>query len=210
MSPSGRLVFFAGNQSFTGDVCNTIDGNDGTIARFSPTTTGMGICVDSAGVVYLADTGNHKVKKIWSSGKTTSMAGVSSGFANGTGGAAQFNDPTDVCVDGHGNLFVADRDNNRIRKITESGVVTTLAGTAAAAFTDADSGSDARFSAPVRICMDPSNQFFYVMDSANAAIRKVHTSGKTNTFCSYNVPTGSITGDICVDNSGFLYILEKV
>jgi sugar lactone lactonase YvrE len=209
MSPSGKISFFAGNYEFAGDVVNSITNNDGTISRFTATTTGMGMTVDSAGTVYLADTGNHKVKKIWSSGRSTSMAGVSSGFANGTGGSAQFDAPRDVAVDHQGNVYVADTGNNRIRKIGESGVVTTLAGTGTGSFVDGD-GATATFTTPSRIVMDPSNNFFYVMDAGNAAIRKVMTSGQTSTFCSYNVPTGVIVGDICVDNSGFLYILEKV
>jgi len=208
LSPSGKLSYFAGNYEFAGDVCNTITGNDNTVSRFTPTATGMGMTVDSAGTVYLADTGNHKIKKIWQGGRTTSMAGVSTGFANGTGGVAQFASPRDVAVDHQGNCYVADTGNNRIRKITESGVVTTLAGTGTGSYDEGD-GETATFTTPSRIVMDPSNNFFYVMDVGNAAIRKVMTSGQTTTFCSYNVPAGSTVGDICVDNSGFLYILEK-
>lgn len=208
MSPSGRIVFMAGNYDFAGNVVNAIDTNDGTAARFSPTTTGMGMAVDKAGIVYMADTGNSRIKKIWPSGKTTSMAGDgTSSFANATGGSAKFNVPLDCCVDSHGNVYVADKTNNRIRKVTESGVVTTLSG-GATGFTDG-AGGDAQFALPVRVCMDPSDQFLYVMDKTNAAIRKVETSGKTTTFCHYNVPSANSVGDICVDNSGFLYILEN-
>lgn len=210
MSPSGRIVFLAGNYAFAGNVVNTIDGdNDGTKARFTPTATGMGLCVDSAGVLYLADTGNSRIKKIWSSGKTTSMAGDgTSAFANGTGGSAKFNVPTDCCVDAHGSIYVADSAGRRIRKITESGVVTTLAGNGSSGSTDADSGDDVRFNTPIRICMDSGQQFMYVMDRGNNAIRKVWTSGKTTTFCSLDDVGGNAVGDICVDHSGFLYILE--
>lgn len=208
MSPSGRISFLAGNYEFAGNVVNSLTSNDGTTARFSPTANGMGMCVDSAGVLYLADTGNHRVKKIWNSGKTTSMAGTSASFANGTGGDALFNTPSDVCVDGHGNLFVADSSNNRVRKITESGVVTTLAGTASSGSTDG-AGADARFNNPIRICMDPGFQFMYVMDRGNSAIRRVEQGGKTNTFMYYQDSGSSRIGDICVDKSGFLYILEE-
>lgn len=211
MSPSGRIVYFAGNYAFAGNVVNTMSDTDFTISRFTPTATGMGCCVDSYGTVYLADTGNSRIKKIWSDGRTTSMAGDgTSSFANGTGGAAKFNVPTDCCVDAQGNIYVADSTGNRIRKITESGVVTTLAGTGTASYVEGDGqATAATFSNPIRICMDPSNQFMYVMDRANAAIRKVFTNGRTATFCHFNNAGGSIVGDICVDNSGFLYVLEN-
>lgn len=210
MSPSGVISYFSGNYAFAGDVVNnTTGGNDNTVTRFTPTATGMGICVDSYGTVYIADTGVNKIKKIWSSGKSTSMAGgVTAGFANGVGDAVWFNTPTDCCVDAHGNVYVADSVNNRIRKVGESGVVTTLAGLGTASFVSGD-GATATFSNPIRICMDPSQQFMYVMDRANSAIRKVMTSGQTSTFCHFNNAGGNIVGDICVDNSGFLYILEN-
>lgn len=208
MSPSGRVSFMAGNGSFSGDVVNNTTGsNDGTIARFSNSSNGMGLCVDKAGVVYLADTGNHKIKKVWNSGKTTSMAGSTAGFANATGNPARFNTPFDVTVDLHGNVYVADHNNHRIRKVTESGNVFTLAGTGTASFVDGN-GATATFNNPCRICIDPGQQFLYVMDHSNSAIRRVDMTGNVTTFCSYN-PPASGEGDICVDKSGFLYILEK-
>jgi len=210
MSSSGVISYFSGNYAFAGDVVNaTTNGNDNTVARFSPTATGMGISVDSAGSVYIADTGNNKIKKIWSSGKATTIAGGgTAGYSNTPGNGAWFNDPRDLCVDHQGNCYIADTTNHRIRKVGESGVVSTVAGLGVASFLSGD-GLTATFSSPSRICMDPSNNFFYVMDVGNAAIRKVMTSGQTSTFCSYNVPAGSTVGDICVDHSGFLYILEK-
>lgn len=209
MSPSGRLVFQAGNFDFSGDVVNTITGdNDGTKARFNPANNGMGLCVDRAGIIYMADTGNQKIKKIWSSGKTTSLAGLNiAGFANATGTAAQFSGPKDVCVDITGDVYVADTGNFRIRRVTESGVVTTLAGTGTSSFVDGN-GATATFGSPERICMDPSNLFVYVLDRTNTAIRKVDMTGNVNTFCHYNPPPSGL-GDICVDNSGFLYVLEN-
>lgn len=212
MSPSGVLSYMAGNYAFAGNISNPMNsgGNDGTISRFSPTTTGMGCCVDKSGVVYMADTGNSRIKKIWAGGKTTSLAGDgTNSFANGTGSTAKFNVPTDCCVDAHGNVYVADSAGRRVRKITESGVVTTLAGNGSSGTTDAAAGHDVRFNTPIRICMDSGQQFMYVMDRTNAAIRKVWTSGKTTTFCHYNDGGGTNVGDICVDNSGFLYILES-
>lgn len=203
MSSHGRIVLFAGNAAFAGDIV----GNTGSDARFTPTAAGMGICVDAAGQVYIADSGNHKIKKIWESGKITTLAGNHTGFANGTGTSALFAAPADCCVDNHSNIYVADTSNNRIRKITESGVVTTLAGGSSSGSTDGNAYA-AKFNAPVRVCIDPSNQFLYVLDSGNSAIRRVTMNGVVNTFCHYSPPTSS-HGDICVDNSGFLYILEK-
>ena len=208
LSTSGTIAFLAGNYAFSGDAVNTIDGdNDGTKARFKSAAGGMGMAVDRAGVIYLADTGNHKIKKIWDSGKCTSMAGATGGgFANGNGPSASFSSPADVAVDNHGNVYVADASNHRIRKVTESGDVFTLAGTGTASFVNG-TGAVATFNSPSRICIDPSNQFLYVMDFNNSAIRKVDMTGNVTTFCHFNPP--ATQGDICVDNSGFLYILEN-
>ena len=210
MSPSGVLSFLAGNYDYAGDVVNAIEGDyDNTKSRFSPHAQGMGLAVDKAGVLYLADTGNSKIKKVWNSGRTTSLAGDgTNGFANDMGNAAKFNVPKDVCVDNQGNLYVVDA-GHRVRKVTEAGVVTTLAGNGTGAFVDSDNGTAVRFNNPVRICIEPNSQYLFVMDRTNDAIRWVRASGRTTTFCHYNDAGGNSIGDICVDNSGFLYILEE-
>ena len=82
-----------------------------------------------SGVIYVADTGNHTIRTI-SSGTVDLLAGTAgtSGVADGTGNAAQFNFPHDVAVDSSGNVYVADTWNHTIRKITSGGVVSTFAG----------------------------------------------------------------------------------
>lgn len=215
LSTSGRVKNFVGAGT-AGDVVSTLpfvgsSGNSGANVKFSTTLGGIG--VDLAGVMYVADTGNHKIKKIWPNGQTQTLAGGpggagSTGFVNGQGNTARFASPQDCCVDRHGVVYVADTGNNRIRKIDENGNVTTLAGAAATGLTDGN-GNAARFNSPRRICMDPSGQFVWVMDGpANAAIRRVAVSGQTTTFMHYN-PPGSFHGDITMDRSGFLYIAEN-
>lgn len=204
LSPSGRSITLAGSGS-AGDVI----GDDGSAVQFGANMSG--VCVDKAGILYLADRGNHKIKKVWPSGKTRTLAGSSSGFLNGNGTSARFNDPMDVCVDRSGNVYVADRDNHCIRKINEHGDVTILSGGNSGAgtsgFVDGDA-TTARFNTPIRVAIDPSGDFLYVMDDGNAAIRRVRMDGEAFTFASYNTDTQK--GDIAVDNSGFLYVLDKI
>ncbi|MDP6772541.1 MAG: hypothetical protein QF704_17670, partial [Anaerolineales bacterium] len=98
----------------------------GTAASFKSPS---GVAVDGSGNVYVADTWNHMIRKITSEGVVTTLAGSGSqGSANGTGTVASFSGPSGVAVDGSGNVYVADKDNHLIRKITSDGVVTTLAG----------------------------------------------------------------------------------
>jgi sugar lactone lactonase YvrE len=204
LSPHGRCITLAGS----GGTGNAI-GDSGASVTFGATMSG--ICVDKAGVVYLADRGNHKIKKIWSSGKTRTLAGNVSGFHNANGNQARFNDPMDCCVDRAGNVYVADRDNHCIRKVNENGDVSILAGGNSGAGTTGFINGDAttaRFNNPIRVAMDPSGQFMYVLDDTNHAIRKVTTSGMVTTFMHFEDDTQK--GDIDVDNSGFLYVLEKV
>src|SRR5437870_900027 len=102
----------------------SVDGAGGA-ARFNQPGA---VAVDIAGNVYVADTYNHTIRKITSEGEVTTLAGSAGqgGRADGTGNAARFNEPSGVAVDSTGNLYVAEFQNSTIRKITPTGVVTTL------------------------------------------------------------------------------------
>ena len=149
----------------------------GTSAKFSSPN---GVAVDGAGNVYVADYFNHRIRKITTSGVVSTLAGSASGYADGTGTSAQFSYPTGVAVDGAGNVYVADYNNHRIRKITTSGVVSTLAGSGTPGYTDG-TGTSAKFSSPTGVAVDGAGNV-YVADYNNHRIRKITASGVVSTL----------------------------
>jgi sugar lactone lactonase YvrE len=133
-----------------------------------------GLAVDGAGNVYLS--GRDKVQRITPDGTVTTLAGSGSpGSADGAGTSASFRGPNGLAVDSSGNVYVADRGNNRIRKITASGVVTTLAGSASPGSADG-TGTAASFNSPAGVALDGSGNL-YVADSGNNKIRKITLAG---------------------------------
>ncbi len=151
-----------------------------------------GVAVDAAGTVYVADTYNHKIRKISSTGAVSTLAGSGSpGFANGSGIDASFNNPSGVAVDAQGNVYVADSENHKIRKITAAGIVSTLAGSGSVGSTDG-SGIDASFNYPDGLTIDATGTL-YVADTFNNKIRKISPAGVVSTFAGSGVE-GSADG----------------
>src|SRR6185369_12272260 len=203
------------------------DSADGTgsAAGFNYPT---GVAVDSAGNVYVADTLNHTIRKVTPAGVVTTLAGNASitnpsgfslgGYADGTGRAAPFYAPQDVAVDSAGNVYVADTYNSTIRKVTPTGVVTTLAGLAGSSGTADATGNAARFNFPSGVAVDSAGNV-YVADTSNKAIRKVTPvrvvttlAGLAGSFVSadgtgsaarFNQPYGA-----AVDSAGNVYVAD--
>ena len=178
----GTLVVEAPLTVFTfaglAGVNGSLDGS-AAAARFANPAD---VAVDAAGILYVADAANHTVRKVTPAGAVTTLAGVAgvSGSTDGTG-VAQFNHPTGVAVDTAGNVYVADTNNNEVRKVTASGAVTTLAGLAGATGSADGSGSAARFNGPSGIAADGAGNL-YVADTLNHTIRRITPGGVVTTL----------------------------
>ena len=141
----------------------------------------IGVAVDSSGNLYVADTDGHRIRKITSTGVVTTLAGTgTAGHHDGTGTATRFNFPHGVAVDSSGILYVVDTDNHRIRKITSTGKVTTLAGTGTAGHHDG-TGTATQFNFPHGVAVDSSG-ILYVADTDNHRIRKISSAGVVTTL----------------------------
>jgi serine/threonine-protein kinase len=172
ITPAGVVTTIAGSGNN-----GSQDGN-GLLASFSKPA---GIVIDSANNIFVGDADAHVIRKIAPSGDVTTFAGRANvaGAADGTGTAATFNDPSGLAIDASNNLYIADALNNKIRKITPAGVVTTFAGTGAAGNANG-AGSVATFNIPVNLSMDAEG-FLYVTETGGKLIRKISPSGKVST-----------------------------
>jgi sugar lactone lactonase YvrE len=140
-----------------------------------------GIAIDRDGNIYTAEWKGHRIRKITPEGVVATLAGSGkAGFADGTGAEASFNTPEGVALDYKGNVYVADARNNKIRKISPSGVVTTVAGSGKKDFMDG-AGAEATFSYPFGVAVDGVGNV-YVADSGNNLIRKITPTGSVSTF----------------------------
>ncbi|MCL2809057.1 MAG: chitobiase/beta-hexosaminidase C-terminal domain-containing protein [Treponema sp.] len=167
-----------------------IDG-DGNIAQFNQP---IGIAIDSEGNIFLADMNNHRIRKITPQGVVSTLAGTGTeGFTDGEKGTAQFKSPCGIAVDSEGNIYVADTLNNRIRKITPQGIVSTLAGNGTDGLNDG-AGSTALFFSPTDLTIDLEG-YIYVADMGNHRIRKITPQGEVSTFAG--------TGDVGFGYGGF-------
>ncbi|WP_165485551.1 serine/threonine-protein kinase, partial [Protofrankia symbiont of Coriaria ruscifolia] len=152
------------------------DNGPATAAQLSKPDDPM---VDNTGAVYFADTGNNRIRRIGTDGVITTVAGTGTyGFSGDNGPAAQahFATPTDVARDRAGNLYIADTDNNRIRRINVAGTVTTVAGTGAAGYSgDNGPATAAQLTKPTGVMVDAGGNL-YITDTGNHSIRRIGTN----------------------------------
>ena len=175
ITPAGVVSTFAGAAGVAGSADGT-----GAAARFNFPN---GVATDSAGNVYVADSNNRTIRKITPAGVVSTLAGMAGalGSTDGTGAAARFNSPNGIATDSTGNVYVADSVNSTIRKITPTGVVSTLAGTAGVAGSADGTGAAARFSFPHGVATDSAGNI-YVAEGGNHTIRKITPAGAVSTI----------------------------
>jgi uncharacterized protein YjiK len=179
-----------------------------------------GIAVDSFGNLYIADTDNHKIRKINSTGYVSTIAGNGAvGSADGQGLSATFNYPWGIAADSFGNLYIASTGNDRIRKMSSTGFVSSIAGigTIGSAGSKDGQGLSASFNNPVGVAVDLFGNL-YIADRSNHKIRKINSTGYVSTIAgsgaigsadgqglsaSFRAPNG-----ITVDSVGNLYIAD--
>src|SRR6266404_4786790 len=136
-------LFILGLAVCSGQVITTVAGGGGNgLGDNGPATAAQltqpsGVAVDSAGNIYIADFQDQRVRKVNTAGVITTLAGTGSRDFSGDGGpaaSAGLNSPYGVAVDAAGNVYIADRANSRIRKVTAAGIITTIAGNGTASF----------------------------------------------------------------------------
>ena len=160
--------------------------------------------VNKAGEIFIADQFNNAIRKITPDGVVTTFAGVAiRGSRDGIGTYARFDYPAGVAHDAAGTLYIADSQNETIRKITPDGVVTTLAGKVQTAGYVDGNGADARFSDPEGVAVDSAGNL-YVADIGNSVVRKITPAADVSTIANgydFNSPSG-----VAVDARGNIYV----
>jgi sugar lactone lactonase YvrE len=197
-------------------------GGDGGVATSAELNWPSGVSIDASGNLFIADQYNHRIRKVSAAGIITTVAGNGTGGFGGDGGFATNADlhwPTGVSIDTSGNLFIADQGNNRIRKVSTNGIITTVVGNGTAGYNwDGGAAISAELSSPCGVAVDGIGNLF-IADYGNFRIRKVGTNGIITTVagngtggfadggsatnaCIYQ-PTG-----VSIDASGNLFIAD--
>ena len=219
VTPGGMVSTLAGSGT-----ARFADGT-GAAASFNYPT---GIAVDLGGNLYVADARNNLIRKVTRDGVVTTLAGIVAGsiikgkapnpYQDGTGTTATFNFPVGIAVGAGGDIYVADFNNHRIRKVTPGGVVTTLAGNGTATFADGP-GTAAAFNYPYSLAVDAGGNV-YVADNGNQRIRKVRPDGLVTTLAGSgaagysNMTQPALTAPfagprgVAVDTAGNLFVVE--
>jgi uncharacterized protein (TIGR03437 family) len=217
INPSGVINNFAGN----GSAGSSGDGSPATSAEL---TQPQALTADAAGNIYIVDSVNHRVRVVAPNGVITTIAGNGTPGYSGDGGpaaSAQLNAPRGVAVDSSGNLYIADFNNNVVRKVS-NGIITTVAGIGSLGFSgDGGPATSAQMYGPVAVAVDAAGDL-YISDLRNYRIRMVTPNGVINTIAGNgtSVATGdggpaisaqlAAPGSLIADTSGNLFIADSV
>jgi NHL repeat len=172
------------------------DGSQGSLdgpARSARFGDPFGVVASPDGSLYLSDAGaSNRIRKITAQGEVSTLAGGGEGFADGAGASASFNTPSALAIDREGNLYVADTGNNRIRKVSKDGNVSTVAGDGNAGYRDGPA-AQSQFDAPVGVAVGDDGSI-YVADTYNDRVRVVNRDGQVRTIAGAGGP-GYADGD---------------
>lgn len=196
---------------------------DGRPATAAGLNSPMGIAFDASGAMYVADTTTHAVRRVGSDGLMTTVAGTGVAGFSGDGGkatAAQLNAPTRIAFDAAGNLYIADSENNRIRRVSPAGTITTVAGDGTPSFGgDGGPATAAKLRQPYDVAVGADGSL-YIADRYNHRIRRVNAAGIITTVAGqsaagYNgdgIPATSARlyypSGVAVDRAGSIYIAD--
>ncbi len=215
ITPANIITTIAGN----GTAGSAGDGLPATNAQLN---NPLSAAVDAAGNIFIADYGNHRIRKVSAAGIMSTYAGTGIAGFSGDGGpasAAKIWQPTSVCFDLAGNLYITDQLNNRIRKVTPAGIISTVAGSSTVVGYTGDGGpaTNAKMYYPAEVTVDPAG-CLYIADSYNDVIRKINASGIITTIAGTGVAGYSGDGGpavlaklnectgVALNNAGDLYI----
>jgi uncharacterized protein (TIGR03437 family) len=218
ITPDGVISTVAG----TGTGGYAGDGGTATSAQlYNP----CGVAVDAAGNLFIADSSNHRIRKVTVGGVISTVAGTGEVGYSGDGGAATsatFNTPLNLAVDAAGNLYIADTLNNAIRKLATDGTISTVAGTGGAGYSgNGGPATSAGINHPNGIAVDASGTLYFA-DTFNHCVRRVTSDGTITTvagdairrFTGDGGPAASASLDypegVALDNSGLLYISDSL
>jgi sugar lactone lactonase YvrE len=172
---AGTLI---GNGGY-GGLGNGFSGDNG-LAVNAKLDAPAGVAVDSAGNLYIADSGNNRIRKVNASGIITTIVGNGAAGDSGDGGpaaSAELNDPSAVAIDSAGNLYIADSKNRRVRKVNAAGVISTIAGNGTMGYSgDGGPATAAEMNVPSSVAVDPAGDV-YIGDSSSANVRMVNATG---------------------------------
>jgi len=177
VSAEGNTTVFAGSGKLAERGVN-VDGAAGVAAFRGPHAVAVAHHDNS---LYVVDRENHSIRKISANGHVSTFAGSGQpGFADSAGSQAQFDSPEGIAVGAGGTVYVVDRGNNRVRKITPEGLVSTFAGTGNSGLSDGPASS-AVFSGPTDITIDKRDGSLFVVDQWWKVIRRISPEGQVST-----------------------------